>query len=1199
MNLKDMVVPNKDFQTSINIEFDFGSKEKIEGLIPTDSVCRYLERILGDVIAPSNQRAKLLVGAYGKGKSHVVLAALMAMWCKDPGAFQRITNAYRRRNSGFAETFDRFVQDGQRLLPVVISGSTSDLRHSLLFALRNALKLCDSTDLMPSTNYDGAIRVLDRWRRDYPSTLKRYEELTGSTYGTTVAKLRALETETYEEFVAAYPSLTSGSTFDVLDGADVLSVYEQVLSGLAERGVSGLYVVYDEFSKYLETSIGRATVEDTRLLQDFAEACNRSGAEKQLHLLLISHKSISNYIDADLPKEKVDGWRGVSGRFEEIEMSDDENQSYELMSSAIIKDSTKWSRWRCDHEALLSRIEGRYVHNGLFAGNMSDVVVRGCYPLHPLTAFLLPKLSEKVAQNERTLFTFLCAEGDKTMSAVLAESAEFVTPDCIYDYFEPLLRKEMYTSPLHRVYELARASLSRVEPVSLEARIIKTVAAIDAVAQYDRVEPTKETLLDLFCDCGLGAKEVDEAITRLVEGDSIVYLRRSNAYLKLKETTGVHVDAEVSNRAGSLRSMMSCEAALNREIGNMALYPSRYNEDKGMVRFFECGFVGASSLKKWCEQEVRPDHILDTGNDWVADGQVVGVYCSTPDELVELKDLAKNELSREKLTVAVVPRSFTRIEEALYRLEAARQLKEEAADDAALADEYEIVIEDYSEIVNGYIAGFFQPELRQSLYYVNGSQKKVVTRKRKLSEELSLLCDEVFGSTPRITSESLNKNDLTGTAFSSRTKILKALCAPTLAQNLGFVGNGQETSMARSAFEKTGLIKDIAKAINEPGVPESGIEAVIDTIKDFIETADNTPFSELYDKLMGRDLGIGLRMGPIPLYLAYVLRGYREQIKITFNGEERPLNETLFDDIAKNPSDYRLTRLNWSPEMETYVKKVAGVFGCKSDRATRADVVDAMRLWYVALPQMTRNANIDRSHGGAEPISRVRKRFFKAIKKIDCDTDKLLFEEIPSIFGEPCDSDALIYALKNEKEECDGYLRDCVKGLSHALMALFGPDAHEDASLSSVLRDWVDAHPAVQTSVYSGINNQVLQAVATSTGDDFVTINRIAKAATALRIDDWNDERFDDFLRIVQGMKTEVESTLDESGSTEDDSACLSIRFADERGVLREKTFPVVIPSRRAKLLKTGLLACLDEMGGALSPEEKRQVVFDVLRRLC
>ena len=94
MNLKDMVVPNKDFQTSINIEFDFGSKEKIEGLIPTDSVCRYLERILGDVIAPSNRRAKLLVGAYGKGKSHVVLAALMAMLEKHPTA--ALPDEYRK-----------------------------------------------------------------------------------------------------------------------------------------------------------------------------------------------------------------------------------------------------------------------------------------------------------------------------------------------------------------------------------------------------------------------------------------------------------------------------------------------------------------------------------------------------------------------------------------------------------------------------------------------------------------------------------------------------------------------------------------------------------------------------------------------------------------------------------------------------------------------------------------------------------------------------------------------------------------------------------------------------------------------------------------------------------------------------------------------------------------------------------------------
>jgi hypothetical protein len=34
-------------------------------------------------------------------------------------------------------------------------------------------------------------------------------------------------------------------------------------------------------------------------------------------------------------------------------------------------------------------------------------IVLGCYPLQAITTFLLPNISEKIAQNERTIFTFL------------------------------------------------------------------------------------------------------------------------------------------------------------------------------------------------------------------------------------------------------------------------------------------------------------------------------------------------------------------------------------------------------------------------------------------------------------------------------------------------------------------------------------------------------------------------------------------------------------------------------------------------------------------------------------------------------------------------------------------------------------------------------------------------------------------------
>ncbi|MBR3316188.1 MAG: hypothetical protein IKG21_00010 [Atopobiaceae bacterium] len=1196
MNLRDMIVPNKDFQTSINIEFDFGSKAKIESLIPTDSVCRYLEEIIRDIIVSSNQRAKLLVGAYGKGKSHVVLAALTAMWVKDASSFSRILEAYKERGLGFGETFEQFVSEGKRLLPVVVSGSTSDLRHSLLHALRNALRFAGLDDLMPSTNYDGAINVLKRWKDDYPDTLKRFEELTGNSSASIVSRLRSMDTAAYELFASAYPDLTSGGTFDALDGAEVIDVYERVLKGLERHDIDGIYVVYDEFSKYLETSLDRATFEDTKLLQDFAEACNRSGIDRQLHLLLISHKSLSNYIDSNLPKEKVDGWLGVSGRFREIEMADDANQYYRLLSSAIVKNDDLWKQWLAErggeNKRRLDDVGLRYVGQGLFDNDVISMITYGCFPLHPLTTYLLARMSEKIAQNERTLFTFICSDEENTLCDALKAKDAFVAPDYVYAYFEPLLRKEFYASPLHRTYELARASMSKVDNASLERRIIMTIAAIDIVAQYDRVAPTRQTIIDIYTDCGYESFEVNDALDNLVANDSVVYLKRSNAYLKLKETSGVHIDNEVSDRAAKLRNATTFTDLLNKIMRGKALYPSRYNEERAIVRYFDCGFASQASTNGW----KRGERIL---TDTSGDGEVVAICAETPDELESMKEMAKDSLSAKLMTVIVFPRRYVDVADAAFRLEAARQLKAEAEADVVLAEEYEIVVEDYEEIIDDFVAGYFRPELGRSLYYIGASQEKGITRKRRLSEALSILCDEAYCDTPRITSEALNKNELTGAAFSSRTKILKALCASNLPRNFGFVGNGQETSMARSAFEKTGIL-DLVNAIELPVAKRKpGITKVLDAIRNFVEHAHETPFKVLYDELKGPDLKVGLREGPIPLYLAYVMREYRDEIRITRDGIERPFNEVILDDMSKHPDMYALTRLHWTPEMGEYLRDLARLFECNTSVASRNDVADAVRQWYVSLPQVTRNSRFDHTAGEKKvPIPKGRTAFFRTIRRMESDSNSFLFEELPKVFRASVGSSELVAAIAAEKEACDGYLTRTTDRLAAELIAMFDSDAHADATLGSVLRDWVDANPATLTHVFSGVNNQVLNVLRAANGDDRVTVNRLAKAATSLRIDDWNDARFDDFLRIMSGMKSEVEGIGDRD-DTNAGERTISLVFVGEDGTTRQKTFEAVECGGRSRLLKNSILACLSEMGGALRPEEKRQIVFEVLEGLC
>jgi len=75
--------------------------------------------------------------------------------------------------------------------------------------------------------------------------------------------------------------------------------------------------------------------------------------------------------------------------------------------------------------------------------------------LHPVTTFLLPRLSERVAQNERTLFTFLSSNQKNTLRQFVdntKDELDFITPDYLYDYFENELRKELNSSDIHKVY---------------------------------------------------------------------------------------------------------------------------------------------------------------------------------------------------------------------------------------------------------------------------------------------------------------------------------------------------------------------------------------------------------------------------------------------------------------------------------------------------------------------------------------------------------------------------------------------------------------------------------------------------------------------------------------------------------------------------------------------------------------------------
>ena len=231
--------------------------------------------------------------------------------------------------------FDHIGTNSKNIHRIIINGTSGSLPQAFLLALQRTLDE-NGLDIMPETNYRAAINAIQKWKADYPKTYDKFKKEISLPVDAFISELNDYNAAIYSEFEEVYPKLTSGSIFNPFVGFNVVELYESVVKSLKQRGYLGIYVVYDEFSKFLESNITAASVSDTKMLQDFAEKCNRS-SENELHLLLISHKEISNYID-QLPKAKVDGWRGVSERFRHIHLNNNFAQTYEIISTVIIKD---------------------------------------------------------------------------------------------------------------------------------------------------------------------------------------------------------------------------------------------------------------------------------------------------------------------------------------------------------------------------------------------------------------------------------------------------------------------------------------------------------------------------------------------------------------------------------------------------------------------------------------------------------------------------------------------------------------------------------------------------------------------------------------------------------------------------------------------------------------------------------------------
>lgn len=1206
---KQKITIARGFQTSVNIAYDLYNDDKVRSFIPTMSSLDVIEDVLLSTAPGSTQRARLLIGAYGRGKSHIILVLISLLFKKDYTLFTALLEKMKAHNPGLCDYAKEYIKSGKaKLLPVIVSGSSVSLTQLFLSALQQSLKANSLENLMPETNFKASIKTIENWKENYHQTYKQFEKKLGSPVDDFILSLKEFDVRSYEKFEKLYPDLTSGSTFNPFLGFNVVELYEAVVNRLVDCGYDGVYIIYDEFSKYLEASIDKATISDVKLLQDFAEKCDRSGS-KQMHLMLISHKDIANYIDDKLPKEKMDGWRGVSGRFKHINLQNNFSQMYEIISTVIKKEPSYWTSICKKNREKFDDLKLRFVNSDLIDDVDADTAIKGCYPLHPVSTFILPRLSERVAQNERTLFTFMSAEQKHTLSAFL-QSAEgdfpLLTPDYLYDYFEPLLRKEAWTTDIYKQYKLTETVLRRVEPNTLEAKIIKTISLIYIIEQYEKLPPIYNVIIDTFRDSVENIEQISRALSNLIEKDCVVYLKRSNNYLKLKESCGVDIPSEIQKIIKKLEHTISITKILNQSAFDSFMYPTGYNDEHEITRYFNFTFISSADffeVEDW-NRKLRRDG---------SDGSVFAVIPQRKNEIDSIRALITDGNCNHNRVVFAVPTDYTDIEKMTYEYYAVLQLKALVVDDELLADEYDIYIEDLEEVIGSFITSYMRPELSGVEYYYLG-EKQAISRKAQISALLSRICEDNYTHTPIINNESINKNVLPTTAINSRTKLVAGLLEDELEANLGLSGTGQDVSFMRSTLIHTGVLcnADTAPFINfEP--EDANLRYVLAVIQEFFvgpERVDEQNFGELYDILTLPEHGVGMKKGVIPVYIAAVLHQQKKSLVIKNRDSEVKITADVLNSINEKPGDFSVIRVDWNVEKTQYMSELENLFReyvVEKEKTYNSFtyIVLAMNRWFVALPkfakEMTEVYYVEADKPKVKAISKEQKKFINSLKLADNNAFEYLFEKIPSFFGLKEFSPTFANSIMKTKEVYDSAISELIKTLAFKVKTMFGGDSKPNASLTSVIKDWVEQFDeATSQYLFPNNENRIFELMSTVTNDESMFIQRLCKAVASLRVEDWNEGTVKRFLSELKDFKESIENFNTQSqndSAPQSDLYKLSFVSKDGREVVR--TFAKTEYSPKAKLLLNEITSNMEEYGKALSKQEKRQVLAELLERLC
>ena len=669
---------------------------------------------------------------------------------------------------------------------------------------------------------------------------------------------------------------------------EVLAALSQKYNAVKKAG-KFLFLVVDEFGKVLEHAAANNPEQELYFLQKLAEFIN--APKRETILLSTLHQNFSSY-SYKLTEAQRNEWTKVKGRFKEIVFVEPVEQLLQLTASRLEKRVATPSEIARQNFTSLFNLAHKYK---IVSPDLSSNDTSKLYPLDPISSVCLTLSMQRYGQNERTLFSFLEATDRYSLTKFKPEDNHTYSLAEVFDYitysFYTYLSEANADSMDWRAIRVAidRVSSGILEDSKDVEACLAIVKSIGLLSLFCKSITIDDGLLIPYAEKALGIENAEQYIKKLQVLKIIRFAVYKSQYI-LFEGTDIDIEAELYHASSVVPRPVLTVENISEYIHQKAMLALASYYRTGTPRYFQFQISNTPIL-----MEPKDD----------TDGYINLIFPTG----TSLNDVKQASNGSGKPILYAYFRNTEEIIKHLYEIKKLKYLLEKVVfDDRVATNEVENILNYETEQLNAALNDTLFDQ--KSVAWIYNSKQIEIKSHRDLNHRLSLMCDEVYSSTPILRNELFNRHKVNSVISAARVNLLNAILDNANKEDLGFDAKAfpPEKTIYYTLLKETGMHRLSEDGFYMLGEPQNdNVRALWDACCEFVASSIEKPrkLSELITIL--KSAPFKLKQGVVEFWIPIFLYIKQQELALYEDGKFiLTINKEVFEILQKHPGDFKI-----------------------------------------------------------------------------------------------------------------------------------------------------------------------------------------------------------------------------------------------------------------------------------------------------